>query len=401
MIARTNLIVIVCAGLLAVVAGCRGHATSVPATDLRGTVDLGLVIERADGAVLVIDTTARAVRCRVDGLGDLSHASVVFDRSGRYGFVFGRDGGLTKVDLLGCRVAARIVQAGNSIGGAITQNGRVVAVSNYDPGGVNLFAADDLTPLASIPATTAGGERSKVVGLVDAPQHRLVFALWDTNEIWIADVRNPRAPQVQRYRDVGSKPYDALITPDGRHYLAGLFGEDGLVQLDLWHPDRGTSKVLSDYGRGERRLPVYKMPHLEGWAAAGAQLFVPAVGRHEVLVVNRATWTEAGRIAVAGQPIFVVARPDGRRVWVNFAMPDNDRVQVIDTERREVVRTLQPGKAVLHMEFTPRGEAVWVSARDDNRIVVYDTETFAVLARLPARHPSGVFFAARAARTGL
>ena len=30
------------------------------------------------------------------------------------------------------------------------------------------------------------------------------------------------------------QPYDALVTPDGRHYIAGLFGEDGLALVDLW-----------------------------------------------------------------------------------------------------------------------------------------------------------------------
>ena len=46
---------------------------------------------------------------------------------------------------------------------------------------------------------------------------------------------------------------------------------------------------------GEAPLPVYKMPHLEGWAVAGEKLFVPAVGRHEVLVLDRRTWTESAR----------------------------------------------------------------------------------------------------------
>jgi protein NirF len=96
-----------------------------------------------------------------------------------------------------------------------------------------------------------------------------------------------------------------------------------------------------------------------------------------------------------------MARPDGRQVWVNFALPHNDKVQVIDTETRAVVATLDPGKAVLHLEFTPRGEAVWLSARDDDRVVVYDTATLAPLARLPADKPSGIFFTARAFRIGL
>jgi protein NirF len=75
-------------------------------------------------------------------------------------------------------------------------------------------------------------------------------------------------------------------------------------------------------------------------------------------------------------------------------------VQVIDTLEQKVVQTLSPGKAVLHMEFTPRGETVWISARDDNRVVVYDTASFAKLAELPAQTPSGIFFTSRAARIG-
>jgi len=65
-----------------------------------------------------------------------------------------------------------------------------------------------------------------------------------------------------------------------------------------------------------------------------------------------------------------------------------------------VVHNLKPGKAVLHMEFTPRGDAVWISARDDHHIAVIDTASFKTLALLPARSPSGIFFTSRAARMG-
>jgi len=143
------------------------------------------------------------------------------------------------------------------------------------------------------------------------------------------------------------------------------------------------------------------MPHLEGWAATGNELLVPAVGRHEVLVVDQASWKESGRIPVHGQPVFVVARPDNRQVWVNFAFPDNDTVQVIDVPSRTVVHTFKPGKAVLHIEFTPRGEHAWLSARDDNKVLIYDSESFAQLGELPAESPSGIFFTHRAHRTGL
>jgi len=119
-----------------------------------------------------------------------------------------------------------------------------------------------------------------------------------------------------------------------------------------------------------------------------------------VLVVDTRDWREVARVPVAGQPVFVIARPDARQVWVNFAFPDNGRVQVIDAETRTVAASLTPGRAILHMEFTPRGEEVWLSARDDDRVVVIDTATLGVVATLPVDGPSGIFFTSRAARTG-
>ena len=368
---------------------------------MRGTGDLGVIVERATGSVQVVDTTHHVALARVEGLGDLSHASVVYSRDARYAYVFGRDGGLTKVDLLHARIEKRIVQAGNAIGGAISQDGRLIAVSNYEPGGVRVFDAETLAFVADIPASYGDGtKRSKVVGIVDAPGNRFVYALYDAGEIWIADLHDPKKPVMQKFTNIGKQPYDGTVTPDGRYYIAGLFGEDGLALLDLWQPQQGVRRVLQGYGRGEQPLPVYKMPHMDYWALAGDRAYVPAVGRHEVLVIDQRSWKETGRVAMAGQPVFVIARPDGRHVWVNFAPPHNDTVQVIDTLTGKIVQTLTPGKAVLHMEFTPRGENIWISVRDDNRVDVYDTGTFAKIAMLPAQNPSGIFLTSRAHRIG-
>lgn len=369
-------------------------------TILRGTGDLGIIIERATGSLLIVDTTERNVLNRVEGLGDLSHASAVFSRDERYAFVFGRDGGLTKVDILTGEIARRVLQAGNSIGGAISDDGELVAVSNYEPGGVRVFDAETLDPVADIPAEWAGG-LSKTIGLVDAPGRRFVFTLWDAGETWIADFSGGTKPVITKLKGVGDRPYDALITADGRRYIAGLYGEDGLTAFDLWQTAPHPQRILRDYGRGEEKLPVYKMPHLEGWALAGDRFVLPAVGHHEVLFVDARTFEEVARTQVHGQPVFAVARPDGRQVWVNFAHPLNDTIQVIDTLTAKVIREWKPGPAVLHMEFTPRGHEVWVSVRDANAVHVYDARTFEKKAEIPAKSPSGIFFTARAHRTGL
>lgn len=384
---------LLCAGLMLGLAAC--------APNLRATGDLGLVVERADGRLQMVESTHSTRLGQISGLGDLSHASLVFSRDERFAFVFGRDGGLTKVDMLEARIVKRVVQAGNSIGGAISQDGTLVAVANYTPGGVKVFDTATLELVADIPALGADGTASKVVGLEDAPGNVFAFSLYEAGEIWLLDIKDRAKPSVRKFTHIGKQPYDALITEDGRYYLAGLFGEDGIAMLDLWNPDRGVRRILDHYGRGQEALPVYKMPHLEGWAASGNLAFLPAIGRHEVLVVDMTTWREVGRIPVAGQPVFAMLQPGGRRLWVNFALPDNGKVQVIDVPSLSVLKTIEPGQGILHMEFTPRGERVWLSARDSDQVSVWDTASISKVAELPAMKPSGIFFTARAHRMGL
>lgn len=369
--------------------------------ELRATGDLGLIVERAIGRLTLIEHSNQQVLARIDGLGDLSHASIVYSRDERYAYVFARDGGLTKVDLLKQTIDKRIMQSGNSIGGAISQDGSLIAVSNYKPGGVKIFDAKNLELVADIPAIYGDNQQSKTVGLVDAPGQKFVFSLYDAGATWVVDMKKPQQPKITKFNNIGTLPYDGLITPDGRYYIAGLFGEDGMALLDLWHLDKGIQRILNHYGRGKEKLPVFKMPHLEGWATAGDKVFMPAVGQYEVLVANKNSWQQVGRIPVHGQPVFVMARPDQKQMWVNFAHPRNDTIQVIDVETMKVIKTLKPGKAVLHMEFTPRGEQVWMSVRDEDRVDIVDTDTFEVITSIKADKPSGIFFTNRAHKIGL
>ena len=78
----------------------------------RGTGDLGLIIERASGSVLIFSTGQHRVIGRVEGLGDLSHASAVFSPDQRFGYIFGRDGGLSKVDMLEAKIDKRVMRLG-------------------------------------------------------------------------------------------------------------------------------------------------------------------------------------------------------------------------------------------------------------------------------------------------
>jgi protein NirF len=364
------------------------------ADEVRATGDLGLVIERATGSLLVIDRSDHASIGRIEGLGDLSHATLTYSPDERYAYVFGRDGGLTKVDMVTQTIAKRIVQGGNSIGGAISDDGKLIAVSNYEPGGVKVFDAGTLDEVADIPAG------AKTIGLVDVPGRRFAWATWETGEAFMADFSGPETV-VTKLGDVGRNPFDAVLTDDAHTFLVGLFGEKGVTAIDLWDEHPEPVRFLKDYGKTEDDLPVYKMPHLQGWAFTEGQYVLPAVGQHELLWVDRESLQEVARTPVHGQPVFIIAQPGSPFVWVNFATPLNDTVQVVDSRTHQVVRTLTPGAAVLHMEFAPRGAEVWISARDDNRVMIYDTRSLKLVGEIAAESPSGIFFTARAHRIGL
>ena len=139
---------------------------------LRGTGDLGVIIERAMGRVQIVEHSHNTSLAKVEGLGDLSHASLVFSRDARYAYIFGRDGGLTKVDLLAQKIVKRVMQAGNSIGGAISQDGRLIAVANYTPGGVKIFDAETLERVADIPASGV-----TVEGMLEIPERAVGLVL--------------------------------------------------------------------------------------------------------------------------------------------------------------------------------------------------------------------------------
>ena len=341
--------------------------------DLTATGDLGLVIERATGSLVLVDRSDRAAVGRIEGLGDLSHASLTYSPDERFAYVFGRDGGLTKVDILTRTIVARTVQAGNSIGGAISDDGKLVA---------------------DIPAD------GKTIGLVDVPGRRFAWTVWDTGEVFLGDFSGPQ-PVITPLGNAGKNPFDAVLTDDAHTYLIGLFGEKGVTAFDLWDDHPEPQKFLTDYGKEGEDMPVYKMPHLQGWAFTEGQYALPAVGRHQLLWVDRATQEQVATTEMHGQPVFVIAQPASPFVWVNFATPLNDVVQVVDSRSHEVVATLTPGKAILHMEFAPRGAEVWISSRDDNKILIYDTRTREKVAEIAADSPSGIFFTARAHRTGL
>jgi len=369
-----------------------------------GTGSLMLVVEREAGSVLVFDASRHELLGRVGGLGNLTHGTIKFSKDGRYAYVLGREALVSKIDLYTLQVVRQVKAGEWSIGGAMTADGRHVALSNYAPGEVRFLSADTLETVKVIPAerTLADGsvKRSRVAGLVDAPGNLVIFALMDADGVWVVDAGKPDFPVVQKHWDIGVEPYDALITPEGRYYLVGFLKSNWMGLLDLWHPEK-MGRILAEQGRGPDEVPLWKVPHLKGWAIAGDLAFLPALRREVALVYDAREWVERGTVPLHGTALYTVVRPDRRQVWVDLVGKNGDLIEVVDVETQRVIKTLRPGPGATHPQFTPKGEAAYVSLMDGGKVVVYDTATLEVIREFPAQRPSGIFSSDRAHKFGM
>ncbi|MBI4511631.1 MAG: protein nirF, partial [Deltaproteobacteria bacterium] len=94
--------------------------------------------------------------------------------------------------------------------------------------------------------------------------------------------------------------------------------------------------------------------------------------------------------------------PHEREIWVSFSGEANDRyVQVVDVETLAIKDTIDVGGRIYHMDFTPRGSHVLVSANKDNKLVLVNGTTHAVEDVEDLQSPSGIFGPWRAFTIGL
>lgn len=365
------------------------------------------VVERASGSLAVYDLQLRKVLPkRIKNLGNLRHATMVFTPDLRYGFLAARNGKVSRVDLESLELSGEVFSSENSIDNAISQDGRFLAVGEYVPGGLTLIDVETLKILKKIPGDfTRDGKTfsSRVTGVVDAPGNRFVCVLMEGSEVWIVDASKPDFPIEHKIKTPRDQPYDAMITPDGRNYLVGHLGSGSVSVVDLVHPERGAREIslLDPKKKYDKDHPV-KLPHMASWAVAGDKCFVPLVGEDRLAVLDRKTWSFIGSIPLRGHPVYAVRSPTEREVWVSFSGEEDDSfVQVIDTEALEVTREIKVGGRIYHMDFTPRGSHVLLSANRDNALVLVNATTYEIEDRETLRSPSGIFGVWRAFRMGL
>lgn len=360
-------------------------------------MSLFVVVETGDHHITFLDGDSFTAIGRIPTRFAL-HGGPKFSPDGRFVYLASRDGWISKVDLYGLQVLAEVRAGINSRNLALSHDGSVVLVGNYLPNSLVVLDAEDLRPLAVLPVADLQGTASRVSAVYAAPPRRsFIVALKDVAEIWEIPVPSASAacedPTASAdcfgvRRIVLSEPLDDFFFTPGYATLLGS-GRDGerVVAVDL------------DSGAEIAELPLPGLPHLGSAAAFTWQgrrvMATPHLREAAVSVIDIDSFEVVARIETLGPGFFLRTHPNSRYAWVDvFFGPDNDAVQVIDTQSLEIVATLRPspGKTAAHVAFTKDGGHALVSVWDiDGALVVYDAETLTETARIPMRRPVGKY----------
>jgi mono/diheme cytochrome c family protein/DNA-binding beta-propeller fold protein YncE len=373
-------------------------------------LNLFVVVESGDHHVTILDGDKLEPIARFPSRFAL-HGGPKFSPDGRFVYFASRDGWITKYDLYGLEVVAEIRAGINTRNLATSHDGRFVAVANTLPHTVVMLDAEDLAPLAVIPAEDSRGRNSSRVSAVyqAAPRGSFIVALKDIPEIWeipyAADAKPVFTGLVHSHEKgmtealAGKDPFpirrievsrpldDFFFDPEYRH-LFGSSREGGKAVV-----------VHLDVGREIAEVPIGGLPHLGSgiaWAWQGRRvLATPNLKEGAVTVIDMADWSVVKRIETLGPGFFLRSHEATPYAWTDvFFGPDRDAVHVIDKQSLEIVRTLrpEPGKTAAHVEFTRDGRYALVSIwEQDGAIVVYDAATLEEVKRLPMVKPSGKY----------
>ncbi|WP_425073347.1 cytochrome D1 domain-containing protein [Sagittula sp. S175] len=372
-------------------------------------MNITLVVETGDHHLSVLDGDTFEVLDRFPTPFAV-HGGPKFSPDGHFVYIMSRDGWVQKYDIWSLQEVARTRAAINARNIALSNDGRWLAVANYLPHTLTILDAD-LTPVQVRRVVAADGSESRVSAVYQAPQRdSFILALKDAPEIW----------EIATSEDAG--PYhDGFVHSYEKDMNEALAAEEGLFArrriavdepLDDFFFDPAYRNLIGasrdgargvvvnlDVGRAIAELPLPGMPHLGSgisWISQGRRVMAtPHLKEGRLTVINTDDWSVVKSVETLGPGFFLRSHEDSPYVWADvFFGPNKDKIQILDKDSLEIVRTLDPapGKTVAHIEFTRDGSHALVSLwEEDGAVIVYDARTLEEVKRLPMRKPSGKY----------
>lgn len=181
---------------------------------------------------------------------------------------------------------------------------------------------------------------------------------------------------------VGRSPHEAFFTPDGKEVWVTVRGEDYVSVLD------------ASSGEEKTRIKVPGGPGMQIFSPDGQYGYVCSSFNPETVVVDVRTHKIVGSVKQAS-PFCpnIAATPDGKQVW--FTLKDTGKVQVFNARPPfNIIKTLDTGPITNHVNIVEnaKGSFAWVTVGGLNRVNVYRTDDFSLVASIPVGNlPHGLW----------
>lgn len=242
-----------------------------------------------------------------------------------------------------------------------------------------VFASDALSrPLFSLPA---GAHPAHVV--TDGEGRRAFVTDSGTDRVRVFDLQERR--EIASVA-TGRYPHGLRLSPDGRSLYVANMRSDSV------------SVIALDSLRETARIEVGKAPVQVGFTPDGRLALVSLSAENRLGLIDTASHQLLARVAVGRTPIQMMAGADGRFAYVanqGSAQQPDDRLSVVDLQRRETVTTLTTGKGAHGVAISTDGAYIFVTNIEDGSVSVVDTATREVIARhLVGAGPNGITYMA-------
>lgn len=381
-----------------------------------------LVIERDAGKIAIIDGDKKEIIAHISTgyavhvLKTVEHHDTLHTRNpGRFWYIMGRDGMMTKVDLWQTPDKMKVAQvqvAYDARDVAVSGDGKYVIGGAYWPPHFVILDAVTMEPLKVVSArgVNIDGEyvnESRVAAVYDTPMSTSwLVSMKELGQMWqvdYSDIDNLKITKI----DAAKYLHDGFFDPTGRYFQIAANASNKMVVIDS-----KTQKL-------EAMIDTDKKPHPGPGANWNDDKCGPVSGTTHLGVGKVTVWgndpkdhkENAWKICYTvdtdGPGVFLRTHPKSDYVWIDQTKhPEpviQQSVKVLDKKTRKIVKTIQlttkKGYAAVHFEFNKDGSEVWASVwnRSDSlepngEIIIFDAKTLEEKARIKGLYaPTGKF----------
>ncbi len=311
----------------------------------------------------------------------------------RWAYIKTDSGHVYKMDLYSLQAVRRVRIGFNGPPLAVSRDGRYVMAGSFVPQTAVILDAKTLEPVKfmELKGTDPDGNRVESrSGMVTGTPFAdyLVIALKDAGQVWIIEYNKPGMP-ITKVENVGRRLHDGFLSPDGRYLMIASYEDNVYSAIDLKE-----KKIV-------QKIPGGCQPHVGSGAVVkvggrtlGVGTNIGGCDKSVVSVWDLDTWQVVKQIPVLGPTESPAAHPQARYIVVDIVGtgPNAGKIQLIDKESLDVVKTVTVGGHAHFPEYTARGDYLYVSAGyQGDKLVIYKSDTFERVGEFSMEVPAGIF----------